>query len=286
MAEGLLCVHAHPDDETITTGGVLRKVHDLGRVTHVVTCTGGEEGEIVGVGLDAATLRPRLAEVRREELAAALGALGAGEPRLLGYRDSGMMGATSNARPDAFWQASVDEAVMRVVAHIRELRPAVLVTYDAYGLYGHPDHIQAHRVALLAAEAAAMPALYPEAGDAHRVAKVYLATVPHSWMAQANAALAERGMPSPFGGATDPVQLTFGTPDEHVHATVDVRSVLDHKLAALRAHATQLGPDSLFLNLATDSEDLAEFAFGTEHFVRLRSDVPVPDREDDLFTGL
>ena len=87
-------------------------------------------------------------------------------------------------------------------------------------------------------------------------------------------------------GRPTPQQLTFGTPDEHVHATVDVRSVLDHKLAALRAHATQLGPDSLFLNLATDSDDLADFAFGTEHFVRHRSDVAVPEKEDDLFTGL
>ena len=93
MAEGLLCVHAHPDDETITTGGVLRTAHDQGRATHVVTCTDGEEGEIVGVGFDAVMLRPRLAEVRHGELAVALAALGAGLPRLLGYRDSGMMGA-------------------------------------------------------------------------------------------------------------------------------------------------------------------------------------------------
>jgi N-acetyl-1-D-myo-inositol-2-amino-2-deoxy-alpha-D-glucopyranoside deacetylase len=280
---GLLAVHAHPDDECISTGGVLLRAADEGLRTAVVTCTGGELGEIVGAGLDPDALRPRLADVRREELTEALRILGAGEPRLLGYRDSGMLGTEGNTAEGAFWQASFDEAVGRLVAHIRELQPDVLVTYDAFGLYGHPDHVQTHRVALAASEASAVKALYPEAGAPWRVRKVYLATLPVRAMLGMNAALRAMGQPSPFGEAERAEDLPFGTPDDAVHATVDVRPWLARKLEALKAHRTQLGPESFFLNLPPEWEGEA---FGAEWFVRLRSDVPVPDREDDLFTGL
>jgi N-acetyl-1-D-myo-inositol-2-amino-2-deoxy-alpha-D-glucopyranoside deacetylase len=280
MRNGLLCVHAHPDDEAISTGGVLLRAADRGFDTAVVTCTAGERGEIAGEGLDPEEVRPRLGEVRRAELAAALAVLGAGEPRLLGYRDSGMLGDKGNADPRSFWQADFDEAVGRLVAQIRALRPAVLVTYDAFGLYGHPDHVQAHRVALVAAEAAAVPALHPAAGDPWRVTKVYQATVPRSFTRALHAALMARGLPSPFapeGG------IPVGSPDDLVTTVVDVRAVVERKLAALHAHRSQLGPDSLFLNVP---DDLVEAAFGTEWFVRQRSDVAVPHTEDDLMTGL
>ncbi len=280
---GLLCVHAHPDDEVIATGGVLLRAAASGRPTAVVTCTGGELGEIVGEGMDPVAVRPRLAAVRRAELAEALRLLGAGEPRLLGYRDSGMAGTAGNDDPRSFWRAPFDEAVARLVAEIRAVRPEVVVTYDAHGLYGHPDHVQAHRVGIVAAEACAMAQLYPAAGPAWRVPKVYLATVPWSFTRFATASLARLGLPSPFADPADPGEAVVGVPDAWVGATVDVRDQVGRKLAALRAHASQVGPRSFFLNLP---EDLHDAAYGTEWFLRHRSDVAVPDHEDDLFTGL
>jgi N-acetyl-1-D-myo-inositol-2-amino-2-deoxy-alpha-D-glucopyranoside deacetylase len=282
-APGLMCVHAHPDDEAIGTGGVLSRAHAEGRRTAVVTCTGGELGEIVGAGMDPDEVRPRLAEVRLAELTEALEILGAGAPRLLGYRDSGMVGTPGNDEPDSFWQADFDEAVGRLVGEIRAFRPDVLVTYDAFGLYGHPDHIQAHRVALVAAEACAVPAMYPDRGEAWTVRKVYLATIPRSFIAMANRELTARGLPSPFGDVTDPGQIIVGSPDDLVTAQVDVRDFLDVKNRALRAHRSQIGEESFFLNIP---EEMAAVAFGTEWFIRHRSLVAVPAVEDDLFVGL
>ena len=278
---GLLCVHAHPDDEAIVTGGVLRKAALAGHRTAVVTCTGGERGEIHN--MDPDEVGPRLAEVRREELARALAILGAGEPRFLGYVDSGMMGTDGNSDPASFWQASVDEAVSRLVRTIRAFRPDVFVTYDAFGGYGHPDHIQTHRVGLLAAEAASIGALYPDAGPPWRPRKVYLQTMPRTFIALAANELAAHGLYSPFPAGVAPEELPFGTDDELISCTVDVRDFLDDKLAALNAHVSQLAPDSFFLNIP---EGFRERAFGQEWFVRLRSDVRVPDLEEDLFTGL
>lgn len=283
MTPGLLCVHAHPDDEAIATGGVLARAADEGLRAAVVTCTGGELGEIVGEGMDPDELRPRLGEVRRAELGRALEVLGAGEPRFLGYRDSGMLGEPSNDDPLCFWQAGFDEAVGRLVAQIRGFRPDVLVAYDAFGGYGHPDHVQSHRVALVAAEACAVGSLYPEAGEPWEVAKLYLSTIPRSFIAWANAELPKLGHVSPFGEETDPGKLRFGTPDAAVTTVVDVRPQLERKWDALRAHTSQLGPDSFFLNMPPE---LVESAFGQEWFVRQRSRVPVPEAEDDLFAGL
>lgn len=283
MPLGLIAVHAHPDDECITTGGVLRDAAVRGHRTAVVTCTGGELGEIVGEGLDPDEVRPRLAELRREELTRALEYLGAGAPRLLGYRDSGMLGTPGNDDSRSFWRAHFDDAVGRVVAQIRGFRPDVLVTYDAFGGYGHPDHVQAHRVALAAVEAASVAGLFPDAGAPFRVRKTYLATIPRSAIARMNAELAARGMPSPFGEETDPAELPMGVPDEEVHATIDVTAHLEAKMAALRAHHSQVGDGSFFLNMPPELERMA---FGVEHFTRHRSDVAVPAREDDLLTGL
>lgn len=286
---GLLAVHAHPDDEVITTGGVLASAAASGRGAAVVTCTGGELGEIVGAGMDPYVIRPRLAEVRRQELAQSLHILGAGRPRLLGYRDSGMMGTDGNNHPEAFWRADVHEAVGRLVAHIRELRPTVCVTYDAFGAYGHPDHIQAHRITMLAVEAAAMGAMYPDTGSEWCTPKLYLATVPRSAIARINQEMAARGLPSPFGEATDVEHIDMGVPDERIGARIDVRRELDRKWDALRAHRSQVGDESFFLNTP---DDLRERMFGTEWFIRVRSvgtqgsAIASADPEEDLFTGI
>lgn len=280
---GLLCVHAHPDDEAIATGGVLARAASEGRPAAVLTCTGGERGEVVGEGLDPREVLPRLAEFRRAELERALEVLGAGPPRLLGYRDSGMAGTEGNDDPGSFWRAGFDEAVGRVVAWIRRLRPAVVVTYDAFGVYGHPDHVQAHRVTTVAVEAAAAGALYPEAGPPWRVAKLYLATLPRGAVAELTRAMADRGLPTPFDDAEPSGAPPFGTDDGDVTTVVDVRPWLERKRTALAAHRSQLGADSFFLNVP---DDLAPAVFGREWFVRARSDVPAPLPEDDLFAGL
>lgn len=280
---GLLCVHAHPDDEVFATGGVLAAAADRGLRTAVVTCTGGERGEIFSPEMDPAEAGPRLPEIRRAELERSLEILGAGPPRMLGYRDSGMAGTEGNDDPESFWRAPFDEAVGRLVGELRAFRPDVVVCYDAFGVYGHPDHIQAHRVGLVAIEAAAADLLYPEAGPAWRVRKVYLATLPRSTVALANAELAARGLPSPFGEETRPEALSIGTPDEEVTTVVDVRRWLQRKGEALRAHVSQVAPDSLFFNVP---DELRERVFGTECFIRHRSTVPVPEPEDDLFAGI
>ena len=280
---GLMCVHAHPDDEVIMTGGVLARAGEEGIRTAVVTCTGGEMGEVVGEGMDPEEIFPKLAEVRLEELRAALEILGTDGPRMLGYRDSGMMGTEGNSDARSFWQANLDEAVGRLVAHIREFRPSVLVSYDAFGGYGHPDHIQAHRVMLLASEAASIPLLYPDAGEAWAVPKTYFATLPKSRIFLVNQLMESQGLPSPFPTAERAEDLPMGTPDDEVTAEIDVSAWLAQKMRALRAHRSQLSPDSFFLNVPADLEAQA---FGTEWFVRLRSRVEAPDREDDLFAGL
>jgi N-acetyl-1-D-myo-inositol-2-amino-2-deoxy-alpha-D-glucopyranoside deacetylase len=277
----LMCVHAHPDDECIGTGGVLLRAAAAGIRTAVVTCTGGERGEIHN--MDEASTRPRLAEVRAEELREALAVLGAGEPRFLGYVDSGMMGTDGNTDPASFWQASMDEAVGRLVAQIRAFKPDVLVTYDAFGGYGHPDHIQTHRVGMLAAEACAVGALYPGAGPAWRVRKVYGATLPKSAIFRVVTLLTEQGLPSPFPVVDRVEDVPIGVDDDELGAVVDVSDVIDRKVEALHQHQSQLDPSSFFLNVP---EEFQDEAFGTEWFVRLRSDVPVNGVEDDLFTGL
>lgn len=281
-AGGLLCVHAHPDDESIATGGVLARAVSEGRRATVVTCTGGERGEIVGAGLDPDEVRPRLAELRRAELERALEILGTDPPRWLGYRDSGMAGTDGNDDPGSFWRADFDQAVGRLVTEIRSLRPAVVVTYDAFGGYGHPDHVQAHRVASVAVEAAAAGGLYATAGAPWRVSKLYYATLPRGLVGELDRELAARGLATPFSDG-EGEEIPFGLPDEDITTVVDVRPWLERKRAALAAHHSQLGPESFFLNVP---DDLVETVFGREWFALARSAVPAAPPEEDLFAGL
>lgn len=274
---GVVAVHAHPDDESIATGGLLARAVDEGYDVTVVTCTGGERGEVFNDEVDAGPAGEGLAELRREELAASLAVLGAGPPTWLGYRDSGMRGDVGNDDPASFWRAPFDEAVGRLVAVLRERRPRLVVTYDAFGVYGHPDHMQAHRVTLCAVEAAAVASLYPVAGPPWHVAALDLVTMPRSAVARANAVLPQWGLASPFGTETDPARVTIGTPDASIDLTMDVRAWLGRKREALACHASQLGPDSMFLGVP---DDLAESMFGTEWFVRARG--PVNDAADPL----
>jgi len=255
----------------------------------LVTCTLGEEGEILVPELAhlAADKEGGLGEHRIGELADAMAALGVTDHRFLGgpgrWRDSGMIGTPSNDRPESFWQANLDEAVEALVQVIREVRPQVVVSYDANGGYGHPDHIQAYRVAVAAFEAAGDPERFPAAGKPWAAAKFYETTIPISTLQLAFEALREMGEEAPFG-VTSPEDLPFGVPDDQVTTAVDAREFLDHKMAALRAYPTQVAVDGHFFAL---SNDVGQGAFGVEHY-RLTHGTLAPDgdRETDLFAGL
>ncbi|WP_119727384.1 N-acetyl-1-D-myo-inositol-2-amino-2-deoxy-alpha-D-glucopyranoside deacetylase [Thermomonospora amylolytica] len=288
----ILFVHAHPDDESIGTGATMAKYAAEGAHVCLVTCTLGEEGEIIPDELRhlASDKEDRLGEFRIGELAEACSALGVTDQRFLGgpgrWRDSGMMGAPSNDHPRCFWRADVDEAAAELVPVIREVRPQVIVTYDEHGHYGHPDHIQAHRVTLRARELAADPA--HGRGEPWRAAKLYATATPRTVLARSIALMRESR--HPFKRVTSIDQLGYGVPDDQVTTVVDARAHLPAKLAALRAHRTQItvaaedvGP---FFAL---SNNIGQQAFGAEYYTLL--DGPggpraADGRESGLFAGL
>src|SRR6185312_2975092 len=263
----LLLVHAHPDDESIGTGATMARYAAEGASVTLVTCTLGELGEVIPPELAhlAADRDGGLGQYRIGELAAACAALGVTDHRFLGgpgrWRDSGMMGEPTNEAAGCFWQADVDEAAAALLEVIRDVRPQVMVSYDANGFYGHPDHIQAHRVAMRA---------FGKAGGLVR--KMYANTVPKSVLV----GMVERmrgGDPAErpaAGTGFTPVQsageLPFGVPDEVVTTEVDATAYLDNKLNAMRAHATQITVDSPFYAL---SNNLGVRAFGVEYYILL-----------------
>ena len=257
----------------------------------LVTCTLGEEGEILVPGLAhlAADQEDKLGQHRISELADAMKALDVTDHRFLGgpgrWRDSGMMGTPANERPECFWRADLDEAVGDLVAVVREVRPQVVITYNENGGYGHPDHIQAHRVAVAAFEAAGDPARYPDAGEPWQPSKLYYLAIPISFLRQGWEALKAMGEETPFGIA-NVEDINFGDPDEIVTTQVDARDYLDNKMEAMRAHATQIEVDGPFFAL---SNHVGQRAFGLEHFRLIRGDVGSKSGEGfetDLFAGL
>jgi N-acetyl-1-D-myo-inositol-2-amino-2-deoxy-alpha-D-glucopyranoside deacetylase len=279
----LLLVHAHPDDESIATGGIMAKYAAEGARVTLVTCTLGEMGEIIPAGLEhlLAERQDMLGEYRIGELAAACTALGVADHRFLGgpgrWRDSGMMGTAANDHPGCFWQADLDEAAAELTGIIREVRPQVIVSYDENGFYGHPDHIQAHRVA--------WRAFQQSAGEPWQVAKFYANALPKGVLADALATVsaADTGFGPP--GSVD--DLPFGVPDEQVTTEIDVTAYLDTKLAAMRAHATQISVNSPFFAL---SDNVGQLVLGHEYFTLLAGPrgkgTGHTDREDDLFAAL
>jgi N-acetyl-1-D-myo-inositol-2-amino-2-deoxy-alpha-D-glucopyranoside deacetylase len=283
-ARSVLFVHAHPDDESIGTGATMAHYAADGARVTLVTCTLGEEGEIhvpALAHLEAAEA-DQLGGYRLTELAAACAALGVADHRFLGgagrYRDSGMMGTPANDHPRAFWGADLDEAARHLFAVIDEVRPQVVVTYDENGFYGHPDHIQAHRVTMRAAEMAAEAGFGPD--------KIYWTATPLSVLAAGMAAFAE-STDNPFGDAKAVEELPFGTPDDQIAACIDGHEQHERKVAALRAHATQIPPTSWLYAIAGNFG--AEF-MGVEHFTlavgkKGPSDGP-HGWESDLFAGL
>ncbi|MFJ3199371.1 N-acetyl-1-D-myo-inositol-2-amino-2-deoxy-alpha-D-glucopyranoside deacetylase [Streptomyces sp. NPDC086989] len=291
-ARRLLLVHAHPDDESINNGVTMAKYAAEGAHVTLVTCTLGEEGEVIPPEL--AHLAPdrddTLGAHRIGELAAAMAELGVTDHRFLGgpgrFRDSGMMGAEQNRRPGSFWSAGVDEAAAHLVEVIREVRPQVLVTYDPDGGYGHPDHIQAHRVAMRGAELAAEPTYRRDLGDPWRTEKIYWNRVPRSVVEEGFARLAEAAPKTPFPGVASPDDVPGVVADDRITAEIAAdEAAVAAKAAAMRAHATQIAVDGPFFAL---SNDLAQPLFAHEYYelVEGRPGAPAGEREHDLFAGV
>jgi N-acetyl-1-D-myo-inositol-2-amino-2-deoxy-alpha-D-glucopyranoside deacetylase len=288
----LLLVHAHPDDETIGTGATMARYVAEGAHVALVSCTLGEEGEVI---VDhhahrAAQHDDTLGEHRAIELANAMKALGVTDHRQLGhpgkYRDSGMMGTPDNDDPACFWRADLLEAAADLVAVIREVRPQVLVTYDDFGGYGHPDHIQAHRVAMYAAVLAAAGSFRPELGEPWDIAKIYWTAFPKSVVVAGVEALRAAGETTGFA-AIDPDEMPFVVDDALVTTAVDGADHLDAKMAAMAAHETQISLEDGFFAL---SNNIGSKAFGHEYYRLVRGTTAGErdelGRETDLFAGL
>ena len=277
----MLLVHAHPDDETINNGSTMAMYAALGAQVTLVTCTRGEEGEVLVPDLAhlAAHATDSLGDHRVEELADAMKALGISDHRFLGegrikYRDSGMMGTEPNNRPDVFWQADLEVASDDLVAIIEEVKPHVLITYDEIGGYGHPDHIQAHRVAMRAAEKATWD-----------IQKIYWNVMPKSVIQEGIDAMKKIG--SDFMGAEKAEDLPFAKDDSFVHAMVDGNAYVEKKMDAMRAHATQIEVDGPFFAL---SNNLGLQVWGNEYYTLVKGVKHEPldarGHEMDLFAGV
>lgn len=277
----VLLVHAHPDDETINNGATMAHYADLGASVTLVTCTRGEEGEVLVPELShlASTATDKLGEHRISELTDAMKELGVTDFRFLAegkkvYRDSGMMGTEPNNRPDVFWQADIEEATQYLVSVIEEVKPHVLITYDEIGGYGHPDHIQAHRIAMLAAEKSTW-----------QIQKIYWNTMPKSVIAESMAKMKELG--SDFFGAESVDDLPFAKDDQFVTTLIDGNSQVEKKMAAMKAHVTQISTDGPFFAL---SNNLGLQVWGDEYYTLVRGEKSEPfdenGRERDLFAGI
>jgi N-acetyl-1-D-myo-inositol-2-amino-2-deoxy-alpha-D-glucopyranoside deacetylase len=277
----ILLVHAHPDDETINNGATMALYADRGAQVTLVTCTRGEEGEVLVPGLShlASTEQDLLGAHRETELALAMKALGISDHRFLGapstkFRDSGMMGTESNNRPDVFWQVDLDTAAKILVDVIEEVKPHILITYDEIGGYGHPDHIQAHRVAMRASELSTW-----------QIQKIYWNTIPKSVIAQSMEKMKEIG--SDFFGTESIDDVPFAKDDEFVTTLIDGAEYVDSKMAAMKAHETQIALDGPFFAL---SNNLGLQIWGDEYYTLVKGTKSAPfdsnGREIDLTSGV
>jgi LmbE family N-acetylglucosaminyl deacetylase len=270
----LLVVHAHPDDEVFSTGGLLAKHAAAGDRTVVVYCTNGEAGEILDESLDPEEARPRLGEIRRREVQEACDLLGVSDIRFLGYRDSGMRDTEENKRPDAFMNAPMDEAVERLLRVIRETRPQVMVTYDEEGGYGHPDHIMANRVAVEAFRRARDEGL--------GVQRLFYPARSREDFRRYVEGLREMGLEIPW------IQGDFnfdeyGVPESELSAIVDISEYAPLKKRALAVHKTQIKPDFFYLSIP---DDLMSRFQGREFFQQIEPPRQPGPPSDDLFDGL
>lgn len=290
MAKSILFTHAHPDDETINNGLTMAFYAERGFDVHLVTCTAGEEGEILVAELAhlAADKEDGLGEIRKVELANALNEIGSITHHYLGgfgrYRDSGMMGMPSNLGPQTFWQADLFEAASHLVKIIREVKPDVLVTYDQFGGYGHPDHIQTHRVSMYAAQLAGVEGILPDAGSPWSIKKIYWNAIPRNLMMDAIQKLAERGVTSSFLNDM-PGDAPFLTNDEFITTRITAPEYNDRKMRALAWHKTQVDLEGEFF---TTMQMLGDDLSASEYYRLVFPDSKLfqSEFETDLFADI
>jgi N-acetyl-1-D-myo-inositol-2-amino-2-deoxy-alpha-D-glucopyranoside deacetylase len=263
----LLLVHAHPDDEAISTGGVMMKARADGHRVVLVTATRGEAGEIHN--MDPESTRPHLGEIRTKELEAAARILGVNRGEFLDYRDSGMEGTPENDDHKSFHQAPLEEAAGKLAKILREERPDVVITYDQDGVYGHPDHIKAHYVTNAALDLLDREGWTPK--------KLYYTAIPRSLMERF---MSE--MPEEARNQNQDMRVV-GTPDELVTTRVDVHDFVDAKRKAFAAHVTQNDPNSWFTTMA---DQIYQMVFGTEYYQLARGKPGSALPEDDIFAGI
>jgi LmbE family N-acetylglucosaminyl deacetylase len=261
----LVSFHAHPDDESIQTGGTLAKAAAAGHRVVLVFATRGEHGEVADGFLDD---EEHLAQRREKETLASADVLGAARVEFLGYHDSGMMGTPENDLPSSFWQADLEEAAERLARILTEESADVLTVYDSDGGYGHPDHIQVHRVGVRAAERVGTPRVYEATMNRDHIRRmmeeaVVAGTIPREEVPDVSQ------------------ESTFGRPEAALTTAVDVRDHLAQKRASMAAHASQIDEQSFFLAMPAEA---FEAAFGTEWFIRHGE--PGGIRESDLLEGL
>jgi LmbE family N-acetylglucosaminyl deacetylase len=263
MPRTLVTFHAHPDDEAIATGGVMARAAAEGDRVVLVLAT---KGELAGYGHDMLTPGETMAERRVAETQAASEILGVARVEFLGYRDSGMDGEPTNDDPDSFWSADIDEAASRLARILEEERADVLTIYDERGVYGHPDHVQVHRVGVRAGEVAGTPAVYESTLNRDYILRL---------MREHVGMVMEQ-----VDQAPDLDSFDMGVGEDEITTTVDVRDFVDLKRKAMAAHASQIGESSFFLALPPD---LFREAFGQEWFIRRGA--PPGTSEDVLLPG-
>ena len=273
-----MAVHAHPDDESIGTGGILARYAAEGIKTILVYGTRGEAGDILNPEFVPPEPGMNIKNIRARELEKALQVLQVQATYFLEYRDSGINANPERHHPNAFAHADLGEATGRLVEIIRRVRPHVVVTYNENGSYGHPDHIMANRVTVRAFDAAGDPDFADNRGfDPWQPAKLYYTAIPLARLRMFHQMTLARGEEPGF----DPEVL--GTPDEDLTSIIDVRDYLTQKLEALFSHQSQIGPDSFFKRVP---EEMREEAFGFEYFVCVRGCESNDGKEKDLFEGL
>jgi mycothiol S-conjugate amidase len=277
----ILAVHAHPDDEASKGAGTVARYHAEGVRTVLVTCTGGEEGEILNPALDTPEVRGDISAVRRRELENAARIIGYDEVVLLGYRDSGMAGSEANANPESFAAAPFGEAVGRLVEIVRRERPQVLLTYDEDQTgYPHPDHLRVHDISVAAFDAAGDAAAHPGTGEPFQPLKLYYSVWSRKRMLDTHAKFLELGLESPFD------DRWFDRPnnEERITSSVDLTGYEEVRSEALKAHATQVDPTSKFwFGLPPE---VARTIHPFDDYVLARSLVGEVEPEDDLFAGV
>ena len=277
----LLSIHAHPDDEASKGASTVAKYKTEGVRAVLVTCTGGEEGDILNPAMDLPEIRADLAAVRKRELEVASALIGYDEVVLLGYRDSGMPDSEANARPEAFANADLDEAVDRLVAIIRRECPQVILTYgdDQQG-YPHPDHLRVHDISLPAFERAGDPSYRPDLGDPFTPLKMYYSVWSRARVEATHNKFVELGLESPFSEDW----FTRPSQDERVTTSIDIGPWFDVRLEALLAHATQVDPESAFwFGLP---REIARSVHPFEDYILSHSRVETQLPETDLFAGI